>query len=216
MTKTTKAPVVAAVAAAAIATSNTAPLPEVKPTPDAPLQTPVDAINAAIAGAGAAPTQPDVKSAQVADFDSLFEPSKLKVKLLSDAAQMPVYASTGAACFDLHASDSVGVVGGHSVEVGTGLAFEVPVDHVMLVFSRSGHGFKNGVRLANSVGVIDSDYRGEVKIKLHNDGQNDFVVELGARVAQAMVLPIARMPLVQVEELSETDRGEAGIGSTGQ
>lgn len=190
----------------------------------AALATPAAAVNEATQVAGTVESAvqasmvplPEVKTTLPQVYDSLFEPSKLKVKLLNDAAQMPQYATGGAACFDLHANDSVGVVGGHSVEVSTGLAFEVPVDHVMLVFSRSGHGFKNGVRLANSVGVIDSDYRGEVKVKLHNDGQGDFVVEQGARVAQAMVLPITRMPLLQVEELSATERGEAGFGSTGQ
>lgn len=199
MSKASKTPVVAVVtgAAAAAAGAATAAAAAALPTP-------------VVEGAVALAPAP----APVAD--SLFEPSKLKVKLLSESAKMPVYATSGAACFDLHANDSVGVVSGHSIEVATGLAFEVPVDHVMLVFSRSGHGFKNGVRLANSVGVIDSDYRGEVKVKLHNDGQNDFVVEIGSRVAQAMVLPVTRMPLVQVEDLSETERGEAGFGSTGQ
>lgn len=230
MTKTTKPPVAAAITGAAIAGALAGTADALNAAATGPagvavatsLAGPADAINAAFAEKSAEPlTIGDglqVTSYQVGTpvADSLFEPSKLKIKLLTESAQMPQYATGGAACFDLHANDSVGVVPGHSVEVSTGLAFEVPVDHVMLVFSRSGHGFKSGVRLANSVGVIDSDYRGEVKVKLHNDSQSDFIVDQGARVAQAMVLPIARMPLLQVEELSNTERGNAGFGSTGQ
>ena len=84
----------------------------------------------------------------------------------------------------------------------------------MLVFSRSGHGFKAGVRLANSVGVIDSDYRGEVMVKLTSDG-GSLQINAGDRIAQAMIVPVPRVQLEWVEELAATKRGHGGMGSTG-
>jgi dUTP pyrophosphatase len=107
------------------------------------------------------------------------------------------------------------VAPGRSIVVDTGLAVEIPAGFVMLVFSRSGHGFKSGVRLANSVGVIDSDYRGEVKVKLQNDGSTNFEVMPGDRVAQAMLLPVPVVSLEWADELSDTERGANGHGSTG-
>jgi len=140
---------------------------------------------------------------------------KLKIKKLDARAMAPVYGSTGAACFDLHAIEG-GEVGAHSTgNFRTGLAFEIPQGHVMLIYSRSGHGFKNGLRLVNSVGVIDSDYRGEVAVKMRNDTPLRFDFEAGDRIAQAMVIPVDRCELEQVEELSNTERGAGGFGSTG-
>lgn len=136
----------------------------------------------------------------------------LKVKRLHPDAKLPTYATAGAACFDLAA------LRGGEVEptnrFRTGLAFEVPAGHVMLVFSRSGHGFNNDVRLANCVGVIDSDYRGEVEVKLTADGAPVYVTS-GDRIAQAMVLPVQQFTILEAAELSVTDRGEGGFGSTG-
>jgi dUTP pyrophosphatase len=140
---------------------------------------------------------------------------KLKVQRLSEAALLPQYATYGAACFDLCAAESGWINAGTQKSISTGLAFEVPEGHVMLVFSRSGHGFKSGVRLVNSVGVIDSDYRGEVLIGLRNDSPNDFPFEECARLAQAMIIPIPRVDLIEVNDLSETTRGTGGLGSTG-
>ena len=86
----------------------------------------------------------------------------------------------------------------------------------MLVYSRSGHGFKYGVRLANCVGVIDSDYRGEVGVKLTADQTSEgFFVRNGDRIAQAMIVPVDRVEFEEVEKLSDTDRGTGGFGSTG-
>lgn len=99
----------------------------------------------------------------------------------------------------------------------TGLAFEVPEDHVMLIFSRSGHGFKNDVRLSNCVGVIDSDYRGELKVKLTCDKIGwGLEVNAGDRVAQGMIIPVAKVSFEEVSELSETVRGTKGFGSSGK
>jgi dUTP pyrophosphatase len=148
----------------------------------------------------------------------------LKVKKLHLDAIVPVHQTAGAACFDLHSvlEDDVHLNHGLTVNPGTsevirtGLAFEVPAGYVMLIYSRSGHGFKNGVRLSNSVGVIDSDYRGEIKVALHNDSRAKFKVANGDRIAQAMLMPVPRLNIVETEQLSETERGAGGFGSTGR
>lgn len=161
---------------------------------------------------------------------------KLKFKKLHLAAIAPKYATKGAACFDLHAINVNGISAEEAAvlkkhchdaktftEVSksrpaifdTGLCFEVPAGHVMLIFSRSGHGFKNSVCLANAVGVIDSDYRGEIKVKLKADDQGSLSVSSGDRIAQAMIVPIPTVELEEVDELSETERGTGGFGSTG-
>jgi dUTP pyrophosphatase len=139
---------------------------------------------------------------------------KLKVKRLDYRAVIPRYETAGAAAFDLTAIDAMNIRPGRAATLRTGLAFGVPKGYVMLVYSRSGHGFKYGVRLCNSVGVIDSDYRGEVQVRLHNDGDETVVVHAGTRVAQAMLLPIPKVELVE-GELSSTARGTGGMGSTG-
>lgn len=148
---------------------------------------------------------------------------KLKVKKLVPEAIVPDYATAGAACFDLHACMGPIATSYHMANPGTpatiktGLAFEIPEGHVMLIFSRSGHGFKNDIRLANCVGVIDSDYRGEVQVKLTNDNTDgqSLTFRHGDRIAQAMVIPVQQVQFQEVEELSSTERGEGGFGSTG-
>jgi len=140
----------------------------------------------------------------------------IKVKLLSSLAQMPAYATAGSACFDIATtSDGVDITPGSSAVLKTDLAFEIPEGFVMMVYSRSGHGFKNGIRLANSTGVIDSDYRGELMVKLHNDSSRIFSVNRGDRVAQAMIIPVQQVEFEAVEDLTNTDRGTGGFGSTG-
>lgn len=104
--------------------------------------------------------------------------------------------------------------------IDTGLAFEIPEGHVMLIFSRSGHGFKNNIRLGNCVGVIDADYRGPVKVKLAADDMGDWYtglcIEYGDRIAQGMVIPFPSVEFVVSDELSATERGKGGFGSTGK
>jgi len=148
---------------------------------------------------------------------------KIRVKKLHQAAIVPKLATAGAACFDLHAlfnqpETSYGMVNpGTPNTFRTGLAFEIPVGHAMLIYSRSGHGFKNDVRLANCVGVIDSDYRGEVQVKMTNDNTDgqSITVRHGDRIAQAMVIPVPMVELIEADELTDTARGTAGFGSTG-
>lgn len=142
----------------------------------------------------------------------------LKVKRLHPAAQLPVRASAGAAAYDLHAllDAPVTIPPGGFVSVPTGIAIELRGDDlVALVFSRSGHGYKKGVSLVNSVGVIDSDYRGEVAVGLINHGAEDFIVEPGERVAQLMITYALPLDIVECDELSDTPRGSGGFGSTG-
>lgn len=141
---------------------------------------------------------------------------KIKIKKLHPDAIVPAYASSGAACFDLHALIPNNAPTQPALR--TGLAFEVPAGHVMLIFSRSGHGFNHSVRLANCVGVIDSDYRGEVMVKLVQDyaDSKPLVVRHGDRIAQAMLVPNPRVHFEVTSELADTDRGAGGFGSTGQ
>ena len=147
---------------------------------------------------------------------------ELKYKKIHPNAQEPVYATAGAACFDLFAAsiDKYSyTIPGNPVVVGTGLQFEIPEGWVMNIYSRSGHGFKNAVRLANCVGKIDSDYRGEVKVALTSDDvANIFpslLVKVGDRIAQAELVKLDRVSFVAAEALSETERGTGGFGSTG-
>jgi len=140
----------------------------------------------------------------------------IKIKPLSPLAQLPAYATAGSACFDIATtSDGVDITPGASAVLKTDLAFEIPPGHAMMVYSRSGHGFKNGVRLANGTGVIDSDYRGELMIKLHNDGNRVFSISRGDRIAQAMIVPVSQVSFETVDELGDTARGAGGFGSTG-
>lgn len=151
---------------------------------------------------------------------------KVKVKKIYADAQLPEYATDGSGCFDIRAylntpfaeEDVVEVGNGDTVVFDTGLSFEIPKGHVMMIYSRSGHGFKNDVRLSNCVGVIDSDYRGELKVKLtgdFNDGERSLLVYDGDRIAQGMVIPVKKIEFEEVKELSKTKRGGKGFGSTG-
>lgn len=151
---------------------------------------------------------------------------KLKVKAVHPAAILPTYAIEGAACLDLavHGEDwalnakdcGVNIPPGWTCTFNTGLSFDVPEGYAMLIFSRSGHGFKHDVSLSNCVGVIDPGYIGEVAVKLRNDGPHSFHVRAGDRIAQAMLVPVPRIELELVEEMGATARGAGGFGSTGR
>ena len=141
---------------------------------------------------------------------------KVKIEQLYKGAMEPTYGTPGAAAFDLYAAQD-GVVEAYAMAViKTGLAFEIPQGYVMRVYSRSGHGFKNGVRLVNCVGVIDSDYRGEIMVGLKNDGPTMMWVRQGDRIAQAIIEPVERIEFEWADELSSTERGQGGFGSTGK
>lgn len=133
----------------------------------------------------------------------------------SEFFELPKKASAGAACFDIQSADDTEIAPRHAGIVRTGLKFKLPENHVLLVFSRSGHGFKNNVRLSNCVGVIDSDYRGELKVSLQNDGDETFSVRYGDRVAQGLIVPIPQVAMVAGVVIGDTARGTGGFGSTG-
>ena len=148
---------------------------------------------------------------------------ELKVKALSprigNEIPAPFYASAGAAAMDLHACVDEAVVipaGGRKV-IPTGIAIALPdAGYVALVFARSGLGIKHGIAPANCVGVIDSDYRGEVKVALHNHGLEPQTIMPGERIAQLVIVPVYTPGFRLVEELDDTARGAGGFGSTGK
>lgn len=177
---------------------------------DVPPQVILTVVSETLQGVGAIKGY-EVQPIEADEADDL----NVNVKVVDDKATLPEYATEGAACFDLASVQDGWVGGGKTMIFRTGLHFEVPDDHVMLVFSRSGHGFKNDVRLANCVGVVDSDYRGEVMVKLTNDGQRGMSVTAGDRIAQAMILPVRQATFTKTDDLSETERGKGGFGSTG-
>ena len=140
---------------------------------------------------------------------------QVKYKYVDPLALPPVYATVGSACFDLHSIDLAIIRPGEQATIRTGLVFEVPIGHVMLLFSRSGHAAKFNIRLANCVGVIDSDYRGQICVLLHNDGFEGYTVRPQDRIAQALILPLPEVELVMTSNLTDTARGSGGFGSTG-
>lgn len=148
---------------------------------------------------------------------------ELKIKALSPkiGAEIPLpkFATAGAACMDLCACIDAPVTleAGARALIPTGIAIALPsADYVALVFARSGLGIKQGVCLSNGVGVIDSDYRGEIGVGLVNLGQSAYTVQPGDRIAQLMVTPVVQPTVVQVSALDDTDRGTGGFGSTGR
>ena len=143
---------------------------------------------------------------------------KVRVKKLSPQAVLPQRGTIGAAGADLRAliDEPVTIQPGRTVLLPTGLAFEIPEGYVGLVFARSSLGRKRGLAPANKVGVIDSDYRGEVMVALHNHSDAPQIVEPGERVAQLAIVPFLPAEYEEVEDLSDTERGEGGFGSTGR
>lgn len=139
----------------------------------------------------------------------------VKIKAAHD--YRPKYAHKGDAAADLKAylSSPVRVPKGGSATVGTGVSMSVPEGYVGLVFGRSGLGCKQGIRPANCVGVIDSGYRGEIMVTLHNDSKYDFEVYDKDRIAQLMIVELPKPHMTFVDELDDTERGSDGYGSTG-
>lgn len=144
--------------------------------------------------------------------------SSIRVKKLSPKAILPTYGSVEAAGADLYAclEESVTIQPGETVFIPTGIALEVPKGCAGLVYARSSMGVKRGLAPANKVGVIDSDYRGEIKVVLLNHGKVPQTVEHGERVAQFLITPVLTPQYEEVAELTDTDRGAGGFGSTGK
>ena len=142
----------------------------------------------------------------------------INIKKLNAAAIIPTSGSKLSAGYDLYAClDSPVTIRAHkTVKIGTGLSVEIPEGYFGAIFARSGLASKNGIRPANCVGVCDSDYRGEYIVPLHNDTDEDYTVHHGDRIAQMIVLPYLSVEFIETGELSETDRGSSGFGSTGK
>jgi dUTP pyrophosphatase len=143
----------------------------------------------------------------------------VKIKKLTDNAKIPTRGSAEAAGYDLYAdleeTSPVYIQPHETVLIKTGLAFAIPRGSFLGIYPRSGLASKKGLRPANCVGVVDSDYRGEVMVALHNDSNEIRAVENGERIAQAILQSYLPMNFLEVEELDTTDRGEGGFGSTG-
>lgn len=142
----------------------------------------------------------------------------IKVKKLKPDATVPTMGSKFAAGADLYSAEDADVViePSETKFLGTGLAMEIPEGYVGLVYARSGLACKRGLAPANKVGVVDSDYRGEIKVALHNHGKEAQTVEKGERIAQMVIAPYLSVNYEEADELSETERGEGGFGSTGR
>lgn len=146
----------------------------------------------------------------------------VKVQRLQPDARIPTYGSDGAACFDFFAycpNTRTFLLPNNPVVFNTGVAIEIPEGWALLIYSRSGHGFKSDTRLSNCVGVIDSDYRGEIKVRLIRDTLGDshpHYIDHGDRIAQGMLVPVEKIQFEIVNQLSTTERGAGGFGSTGK
>lgn len=140
--------------------------------------------------------------------------SKIKVKLLNDKC-MPVKTHRWDAGWDLKTTQDITVKAGETTKVHTGVIFEIPPRHMGMVVGRSGLGTKHRITLANDVGIIDSEYRGEILVFLSNDGDEDLVLNQYDRFAQIIITPINTNELWAVANVSETGRGDGGFGSTG-
>lgn len=142
----------------------------------------------------------------------------VRVKILRDGAKLPTYGSALAAGADLYAclDTAVTIAPGETAFISTGIALEVPVGCAGLIYARSGMACKRGLAPANKVGVVDSDYRGEIMVALHNHGSESQSVENGERVAQFVITPVLTPAYEAVEELTDTARNQGGFGSTGK
>ena len=140
----------------------------------------------------------------------------VNIKKLKDNATIPTYGSTNAAGADLYAciDAPLTIESGDTFLVPTGLAMELPEGYAGLIYARSGLASKKGLAPANKVGVVDSDYRGEVMVALHNHSKNAATIEPNERIAQMVIMPVSLPEIVEVDELDETERGAGGFGST--
>ena len=142
----------------------------------------------------------------------------VRVKILRDGASLPTYGSAEAAGADLYAclEDPVTIAPNTTAFIPTGIALEVPRGCAGLIYARSGLACKRGLAPANKVGVVDSDYRGEILVALHNHGTQSQRVEHGERIAQFVITPVLTPAYVAAESLSDTQRNTGGFGSTGK
>ena len=144
--------------------------------------------------------------------------NSIKVKKLRPGAHLPTYGTEFSAGADLYAclEEPVTIAPGETKKIPTGLAMEIPVGCAGLIYARSGLGTKQGLAPANKVGVVDSDYRGEFMVFLHNHSAETRTVSHGDRVAQLLVTPVYTPGFEETDELTDTARGAGGFGSTGK
>ena len=150
---------------------------------------------------------------------NMFLTKEVKIKRVREGAVLPTRASTGAAGYDLYAclSEPVEIKPHDLCKIPTGVAIALPDEYTVgLIFARSGLGVKHGIAPANAVGVIDSDYRGEIMVGLCNSGSEPYVLSPGERFAQLVIMPVCNAELKETENLGETERGISGFGSTGK
>lgn len=142
----------------------------------------------------------------------------VRVKILKEGAKLPTYGSAQAAGADLYAclEEAIVIAPGETAFVPTGIALEVPVGCAGLIYARSGMASKRGLAPANKVGVVDSDYRGEILVVLYNHGKLSQTVENGERIAQFVITPVLTPAYEVAQELSDTARNQGGFGSTGK
>ena len=144
--------------------------------------------------------------------------TSIRVKILKEGAKLPTYGSVEAAGADLYAcvDAPVTVAPGETAFIPTGIAMEVPRGCAGLIYARSGLACKRGLAPANKVGVVDSDYRGEIMVALHNHGDAAQTVSHGERIAQMVITPVLTPAYEVVSDLDDTERGAGGFGSTGK
>ena len=142
---------------------------------------------------------------------------KILIKRLSKEVSLPKYETTGSSGMDLSANidTNISIDPGKTAIIPTGLAISIPKGFEVQIRPRSGLAAKQKISVLNTPGTIDADYRGEIKVILINLGQDSFKVEKGFRIAQMVVCPVVQAQLKEVNDLSETERGEGGFGSTG-
>ncbi len=142
----------------------------------------------------------------------------VKIKILRENISLPKYATAGSAAFDLVSASEAPIVvpAGKRVLIPTGIAISLPENTVAVISARSGLSAKKGITAANGIGVIDSDYRGEIFFSAANISDEDYTVTPGERVAQMMIMPVLTANFIVCDELDETERGAGGFGSTGK
>ena len=142
---------------------------------------------------------------------------EINIKLLNENAKVPTRGSEYAAGYDLYAAtaEDIEITPHSTVKIGTGISVELPNGTFGAIFARSGLATKKGLRPANCVGVCDSDYRGEYIVAIHNDTDEMVTIAAGERIAQLIVMPFVATEFNVVDELSNTERGDSGFGSTG-
>ena len=143
---------------------------------------------------------------------------KIKIKKLSENAKIPTYGSEFSAGADIYAltEKDIEIVPNETVMIHSGVAFEIPDGYVGLVHARSSMAYKNGLAPANKVGVIDSDYRGELMVPLYNQSDKTQIISNGDRIAQIVFTPYLKADFFEDDNLSDTERGVGGFGSTGR